>query len=86
MFSDQYIDKEENSRIVVCSLFLFVCWIFFKIRHQNWFSNQPCGALCLKDVVLQWLMTDGVQLNQIDAEDPEVSAIVGSVSTITCRA
>uniref|UniRef100_A0A3Q2ZWF6 Intraflagellar transport 52 homolog (Chlamydomonas) n=1 Tax=Kryptolebias marmoratus TaxID=37003 RepID=A0A3Q2ZWF6_KRYMA len=40
MFSDQYIDKEENSKIM--------------------------------DVVLQWLMTDNVQLNQIDAEDPDV--------------
>lgn len=30
--------------------------------------------LCLlsQDVVLQWLMTDNIQLNQIDAEDPEV--------------
>ncbi|XP_034539858.1 intraflagellar transport protein 52 homolog [Notolabrus celidotus] len=40
MFSDQYIDKEENSKIL--------------------------------DVVLQWLMTDSIQLNQIDAEDPEI--------------
>uniref|UniRef100_A0A3Q4MTJ9 Intraflagellar transport 52 homolog (Chlamydomonas) n=1 Tax=Neolamprologus brichardi TaxID=32507 RepID=A0A3Q4MTJ9_NEOBR len=41
MFSDQYIDKEENSKIM--------------------------------DVVLQWLMTDNIQLNQIDAEDPEIT-------------
>uniref|UniRef100_A0A3Q1HNZ1 Uncharacterized protein n=1 Tax=Anabas testudineus TaxID=64144 RepID=A0A3Q1HNZ1_ANATE len=41
MFSDQYMDKEENSRIM--------------------------------DVVLQWLMTDNIQLNQIDAEDPEIT-------------
>ncbi|XP_017296627.1 intraflagellar transport protein 52 homolog isoform X1 [Kryptolebias marmoratus] len=41
MFSDQYIDKEENSKIM--------------------------------DVVLQWLMTDNVQLNQIDAEDPDMT-------------
>uniref|UniRef100_A0A1A8RSS3 Intraflagellar transport protein 52 n=1 Tax=Nothobranchius rachovii TaxID=451742 RepID=A0A1A8RSS3_9TELE len=41
MFSDQYIDKEGNSKIM--------------------------------DVVLQWLMTDTIQLNQIDAEDPEVA-------------
>uniref|UniRef100_A0AAQ5YHN6 ABC-type uncharacterized transport system domain-containing protein n=1 Tax=Amphiprion ocellaris TaxID=80972 RepID=A0AAQ5YHN6_AMPOC len=41
MFSDQYIDKEENSKIM--------------------------------DVVLQWLMTDTIQLNQIDAEDPEIT-------------
>lgn len=37
-------------------------------------SNRVCGALCFQDVLLQWLMTDGVLLNQIDAEDPEVSA------------
>ncbi|KAM3877989.1 intraflagellar transport protein 52 homolog [Diretmus argenteus] len=41
MFSDQYLDKEENSKIM--------------------------------DVVLQWLMTDTIQLNQIDAEDPEIT-------------
>uniref|UniRef100_A0A8C9ZCC2 Intraflagellar transport 52 homolog (Chlamydomonas) n=1 Tax=Sander lucioperca TaxID=283035 RepID=A0A8C9ZCC2_SANLU len=41
MFSDQYIDKEENSKIM--------------------------------DVVLQWLMADNIQLNQIDAEDPEIT-------------
>ncbi|XP_069369110.1 intraflagellar transport protein 52 homolog isoform X2 [Paralichthys olivaceus] len=41
MFSDQYIDKEENSKIL--------------------------------DMVLQWLMTDNIQLNQIDAEDPEIT-------------
>uniref|UniRef100_A0A673G3N0 Intraflagellar transport protein 52 homolog n=1 Tax=Sinocyclocheilus rhinocerous TaxID=307959 RepID=A0A673G3N0_9TELE len=42
MFSDQYLDKEENSKIM--------------------------------DVVFQWLTTDSIPLNQIDAEDPEVSA------------
>ncbi|RVE72674.1 hypothetical protein OJAV_G00042820 [Oryzias javanicus] len=41
MFSDQYIDKEENSKIL--------------------------------DVLLQWLMSDNIHLNQIDAEDPEIS-------------
>lgn len=41
MFSDQYVDKEDNSKIL--------------------------------DVVLQWLMTDNIQLNQIDAEDPEIT-------------
>ncbi|MED6284018.1 Intraflagellar transport protein 52 [Characodon lateralis] len=41
MFSDQYIDKEENSKIT--------------------------------DVVLQWLMSENIQLNQIDAEDPEIA-------------
>ncbi|XP_022102569.1 intraflagellar transport protein 52 homolog isoform X2 [Acanthaster planci] len=41
MFSDQYLDKEENSKIM--------------------------------DVIFQWLTTDTVTLNAIDAEDPEVS-------------
>ncbi|XP_041944709.1 intraflagellar transport protein 52 homolog [Alosa sapidissima] len=41
MFSDQYIDKEENNKIM--------------------------------DVVFQWLMTDNIHLNQIDAEDPEIT-------------
>lgn len=41
MFSDQYIDKEENSKIM--------------------------------DVVLQWFMSENIQLNQIDAEDPEIA-------------
>ncbi len=27
-----------------------------------------------QDVVFQWLTTDSIPLNQIDAEDPEVSA------------
>ena len=40
MFSDQYLDKEENAKIM--------------------------------DVVFQWLTTDKVVLNAIDAEDPEV--------------
>lgn len=26
----------------------------------------------LQDVVLQWLMTDSIEMNQIDAEEPEV--------------
>lgn len=41
MFCDQYIDKEENSKIM--------------------------------DVVFQWLMSENIQLNQIDAEDPEIT-------------
>uniref|UniRef100_A0A8C7QUE0 Intraflagellar transport 52 n=1 Tax=Oncorhynchus mykiss TaxID=8022 RepID=A0A8C7QUE0_ONCMY len=41
MFSDQYLDKEENSKIM--------------------------------DVVFQWLMGDNIILNQIDAEDPEIT-------------
>ncbi|KAJ3603268.1 hypothetical protein NHX12_031010 [Muraenolepis orangiensis] len=41
MFSDQYLDKEENSKIL--------------------------------DVVVHWLTTDSIQLNLIDAEDPEIT-------------
>ncbi|XP_038057033.1 intraflagellar transport protein 52 homolog isoform X4 [Patiria miniata] len=41
MFSDQYIDKEENAKIM--------------------------------DVIFQWLTTDSVTLNAIDADDPEIS-------------
>ncbi|KAL5016048.1 hypothetical protein ScPMuIL_005637 [Solemya velum] len=41
MFTDQYIDKEENSKIL--------------------------------DVIVRFLTTDEIRLNQIDAEDPEIS-------------
>lgn len=41
MFSDSYIDKEENSKVM--------------------------------DVVLKWLTTNELELNVIDAEDPEIS-------------
>ncbi|XP_025061174.1 intraflagellar transport protein 52 homolog isoform X2 [Alligator sinensis] len=41
MFSDQYLDKEENRKIM--------------------------------DVLFQWLTTSDIHLNQIDAEDPEIS-------------
>ncbi|XP_075033703.1 intraflagellar transport protein 52 homolog isoform X1 [Mixophyes fleayi] len=41
MFNDQYLDKEENTKIL--------------------------------DVLMQWLTTNDVKLNQIDAEAPEVS-------------
>ncbi|XP_065062333.1 intraflagellar transport protein 52 homolog [Rhopilema esculentum] len=41
IFSDQYIDKEENNKV--------------------------------QDVILRWLTTDDFQLNNIDAEDPEIS-------------
>ncbi|XP_031570684.1 intraflagellar transport protein 52 homolog [Actinia tenebrosa] len=41
MFSDQYLDKEENAKI--------------------------------QDVLFQWLTTNDLQLNSIDAEDPEIS-------------
>uniref|UniRef100_A0A2K6FLA7 ABC-type uncharacterized transport system domain-containing protein n=1 Tax=Propithecus coquereli TaxID=379532 RepID=A0A2K6FLA7_PROCO len=40
-FTDQYLDKEENRKII--------------------------------DVVFQWFMTEDIQLNQTDAEDPEIS-------------
>lgn len=41
MFSDQYFDKEENSK--------------------------------LQSVIFQWLTTNEIRLNSIDAEDPEIS-------------
>lgn len=41
MFSDQYIDKEENAKLL--------------------------------NIIMDWLTTDAVQLNQIDAEEPDVS-------------
>lgn len=34
--------------------------------------TAACRYFSFQDVVLQWLMTDNIQLNQIDAEDPEV--------------
>ncbi|XP_017397711.2 intraflagellar transport protein 52 homolog isoform X1 [Cebus imitator] len=51
MFSDQYLDKEENSKIM--------------------------------DVVFQWLTTGDIHLNQIDAEDPEISDYVMLPHTAT---
>ncbi|XP_044153360.1 intraflagellar transport protein 52 homolog [Bufo gargarizans] len=41
MFNDQYLDKEENAKIL--------------------------------DVLMQWLTTNDIQLNQIDADAPEIS-------------
>eukprot|EP00112_Aurelia_sp_Birch-Aquarium-sp1_P008013 Seg1876.4 transcript_id=Seg1876.4/GoldUCD/mRNA.D3Y31 product="Intraflagellar transport protein 52" protein_id=Seg1876.4/GoldUCD/D3Y31 len=41
IFSDQYLDKEENNKV--------------------------------QDVILRWLTTDDFQLNNIDAEDPEIA-------------
>ncbi|XP_076804651.1 intraflagellar transport protein 52 homolog [Clavelina lepadiformis] len=41
MFQDQYIDKEENTKVM--------------------------------DVLVKWLTTDDIELNAIDAEDPEIS-------------
>ena len=41
MFSDQYIDKEENSK--------------------------------LQEVMWQWMTSDDITLNTIDAENPDVS-------------
>ncbi|OXB69752.1 UNVERIFIED_CONTAM: hypothetical protein H355_001821 [Colinus virginianus] len=41
MFSDQYLDKEENGKLM--------------------------------DILFQWLTTSDIHLNQMDAEDPEIS-------------
>ena len=38
------------------------------------YGNSVCMMmLCTQDVVFNFLTTDDIQLNQIDAEDPEVS-------------
>ena len=36
------------------------------------FSCSTILSLPLQDVIFQWLTTDDIQLNNIDAEDPEV--------------
>ena len=36
------------------------------------FSCPTILSLPLQDVIFQWLTTDDIQLNNIDAEDPEV--------------
>lgn len=78
MFSDQYIDKEENSKIMVSKVtFKYVLStntsevrrVFCSLVE---FVKCKCCTFTFQDVVLQWLMTDNIQLNQIDAEDPEV--------------
>ncbi|XP_074868047.1 intraflagellar transport protein 52 homolog isoform X2 [Carettochelys insculpta] len=55
MFSDQYLDKEENSKIM--------------------------------DVLFQWLTTTDIHLNQIDAEDPEISdyTMLPDIATLSER-
>lgn len=75
MFSDQYLDKEENSKIMVS--------VQFAVPLHDILQNGSTGcSICLpssflmsvlQDVVFQWLMTDSIHLNQIDAEDPEVN-------------
>lgn len=79
MFSDQYIDKEENSKIMVSQVDILnsnqqgrrvLCPMEF-VKRQ-FLRTEVCCYFSFQDVVLQWLMTDNIQLNQIDAEDPEV--------------
>ncbi|XP_053105532.1 intraflagellar transport protein 52 homolog isoform X1 [Hemicordylus capensis] len=55
MFSDQYLEKEENSKIM--------------------------------DVLFQWLTTSDIHLNQIDAEDPEISdyTMLPDIATLSDR-
>ncbi|XP_034977720.1 intraflagellar transport protein 52 homolog isoform X1 [Zootoca vivipara] len=55
MFSDQYLEKEENSKIM--------------------------------DVLFQWLTTSDIHLNQIDAEDPEISdyTMLPDIATLSER-
>uniref|UniRef100_A0A8D0AZ18 Intraflagellar transport 52 n=1 Tax=Salvator merianae TaxID=96440 RepID=A0A8D0AZ18_SALMN len=55
MFSDQYLEKEENSKIM--------------------------------DVLFQWLTTNDIHLNQIDAEDPEISdyTMLPDIATLSER-
>ena len=70
MFSDQYIDKEENSKIMV-SPDLFALLLSL-LNICQYLCTTACHTFPFQDVVLQWLMADNIQLNQIDAEDPEV--------------
>ncbi|RUS76081.1 hypothetical protein EGW08_016155, partial [Elysia chlorotica] len=58
MFSDQYIDKEENAKIL---------------------------ASILLDVLIQYLTTDEIKLNVIDAEDPEVILRTSCTYNCTCN-
>lgn len=48
------------------------------IRHPS--SSLSC---LFQDVVLQWLMTENIHLNQIDAEDPEVRKYTGLENAVT---
>ncbi|XP_058033817.1 intraflagellar transport protein 52 homolog isoform X1 [Ahaetulla prasina] len=55
MFSDQYLEKEENTKIM--------------------------------EVLFQWLTTNDIHLNQIDAEDPEISdyTMLPDIATLSER-
>lgn len=50
MFSDQYLDKEENGK--------------------------------LQEVIWQWMTSDDITLNTIDADDPDVSDLPPSLSPL----
>lgn len=51
-------------------------------KHQFLRPTAYC-TFSFQDVVLQWLMTDSIQLNQIDAEDPEVRKYTWLESGVT---
>ena len=46
--------------------------LFKKVSTVKASTNMTDGIFFLKDVVFQWLTTNDIQLNNIDAEDPEV--------------
>lgn len=64
MFGCVIVHFLSSPKFKNCELSLY-CIVHF------WFRENL--SLPLQDVVLQWLMSETIQLNQIDAEDPEVS-------------
>ena len=46
--------------------------LFKKVSTVKASTNMTDCIFFLKDVVFQWLTTNDIQLNNIDAEDPEV--------------
>ena len=65
IFSDSFIHKEDNEKVN---------------RYKKWQFEYSFSFLYLSyskvfNTVLQWLTTDEVHLNQIDAEDPEVDIV-----------
>ena len=46
--------------------------LFNKVSTVKASTNMTDCIFFLKDVVFQWLTTNDIQLNNIDAEDPEV--------------
>ena len=46
--------------------------LFKKVSTVKASTNKTDRIFFLKDVVFQWLTTNDIQLNNIDAEDPEV--------------